>query len=942
MPDGAAPIVVVAPGDDLLAAAAEQIITRLHDASSSLPDVTLVVPYPGCVRSLREALSAAAARVGIGALLGPRILPYRTWLTQLSRQTSRHRTLRELQLYDLLRGFPQYFDHSDLWQVCDSMLPLLEELDTLQIDPAVFAGLAQTDVRVASQLGQEAQVVTAIWNGLREEQPGDSPLTLANQANAAFSRLNAGGPGDIAVFIGCDDLSALECRLLEHALHNGRALACLQYHVTHPNPALADLLEKSRTVEHPAANSSGYAFLHHCLEDVPLNSTPDSLSAGGYRDRWAIVPCVDDETQVQFVADDIVKMQHLTRPVTAVVSENRRLLRRLRAVLESRNVVVDDEAGWTLSTTAAATVVQRLLDSVDEDFHFLPFLDLLKSPYLAPPGIFATREQLQSAVHHFERAVVRHAQVHSGLQRYRWHIETLSAQRGSRDHAEAGLQLALLDAIQDATDDLSRFHTQSRPRRISEFLAWLREALERLGCSVRLGEDQAGTQLLRLLDELERDTGAEVRLEWRDARIWLARALEQQRYQPERRGASVRLLNLREAILQRIDIAYLLGANQEHFPGRDNSVSAFFNDSVRRELGIRTHRETLALTRYRFKLLLSNAQTVIACFARESQGEPLQPTQWLTALDSCHENAYGEPLCVTEFGAEETSYGDVTPELPPAWTEISTRPAIPVSEQLIPETLSASAHQRLVDCPYLFYAQDCLRLRAADEIAEKLRKSEYGNRVHSCLQAFHQDPDTAHLLQTDPEQAERRLFDISAGIFHRDVQNNFEHRSWLYRWRRCIPGYIAWQIRRAQDYPLTDTEVTLTRRLNDNLTIQGKIDRIDRNERGATAIADYKTGRAANTAAVRNGEDVQVVTYALLMDDIERAEYLRITADGPKSSGVIEASEIGRIGGAISARLEDVKRRIHAGEPLPAWQGPRCDYCDMQGICRQPLWQHNG
>ena len=154
MPGGAPPVVVVAPGDDLLAAAAELTIEHLYDASDSLTGVTLVVPYPGSVRSLRETLSLAAAANGIGALLGPQILPYRTWLAQLSRQPPRNRALSELQLYDLLRGFPQFFDHSDLWQVCDSMLPLLEELDTLYVKPASFAGLTHDDPRIAGRLGQ--------------------------------------------------------------------------------------------------------------------------------------------------------------------------------------------------------------------------------------------------------------------------------------------------------------------------------------------------------------------------------------------------------------------------------------------------------------------------------------------------------------------------------------------------------------------------------------------------------------------------------------------------------------------------------------------------------------------------------------------------------------------------------------------------------------------
>ena len=263
MPGGAAPIVIVAPGDDLLGTAAELTIERLHDSHSSLTDVTLVVPYPGNVRSLREALSLAAAAQGISALLGPEILPYRTWLAQLSRQSPRHRALRELQLYDLLRGFPQLFDHSDLWQVCDSLLPLLEELDTLHIAPAAFASLAHDDARIANPLGQEAQVVTAVWNALREDEASTSPLTFANQAKQAFNSLSGASPAHRTVFVGCDELSVLECELLKRALQSGRALAYFQHHATHPNPALANLLETLPVVHNAAARASGYAFLQH-------------------------------------------------------------------------------------------------------------------------------------------------------------------------------------------------------------------------------------------------------------------------------------------------------------------------------------------------------------------------------------------------------------------------------------------------------------------------------------------------------------------------------------------------------------------------------------------------------------------------------------------------------------------------------------------------------
>ncbi len=935
MNGGAAPVVVVAPGVDLLRVAAERTLDQLHHAHDSLSNVTMVVPHAGVGRGVREALSRAAAARGIGALLGPRIVPYRSWLIRWSQRPLHHRALRELYLYDLLRGFPQSFDHSDLWQVCDSLLPLLEELDTQQVQPAALADAAAGNPRIAAPLGQEAQVVAAVWSALRDGGSTTSPLALADHANRAFERLNAGGRLEQGVFVGCDELSVLECALLRRALENGQAMALFQHHGQHPNPALAELLEAFAPVHHGATRDPGYGFLQHCLEGAPLEETV-SAPGTGYRARWAFAPCIDDETQIQFVADDIVQTRSDAPEATAVVSENRKLLRRLRAVLESRDLPVEDESGWTLSTTAAATVVQRLLDSIEQDFHYLPFLDLLKSPYVAPLGMTGNDAQREAAVHRFERRVVRRAQIHSGLERYREGITAHASGPHRRESAE--LQRALVDAVETATRELTRVHVQHAVQGVSEFLTLLREALERLGCGVRLARDPAGAQLLRLLSMLEQEPTAGVRLGWADTRTWLARVLEQERFQPERSGAAVRLLNLRQAVLGCYDSVYLLGANENYFPERDAAVTAFFNDGVRAELGLRTHSDALALTRHRFKLLLANAQTVIACFARESQGEPLRPTQWLTALDCSHQQLYGEALSVPEVGADDTRSATTTPDLPPGWAEISARPAPAADARLIPDTLSASGHQRLIDCPYLFYVYDCLGLRPTDEIAEKLRKSEYGNRVHRCLQLFHQDPDTARWLQHDPQRAERRLFEISARVFHPDLQDNFEHRAWLHRWHRCIRGYIAWQARRARAYRVTDTEVALTRSLGEGLALKGTIDRIERDAEEGVALLDYKTGRAPSRAAMLNGEDVQLVTYALLLDGVARLEYLHLDSRRPQDSGLLDPVEIDEIGDAVADRLRRLHAGIRNGASLPAWQGPRCDYCDMQGVCRQPLW----
>ena len=47
------------------------------------------------------------------------------------------------------------------------------------------------------------------------------------------------------------------------------------------------------------------------------------------------------------------------------------------------------------------------------------------------------------------------------------------------------------------------------------------------------------------------------------------------------------------------------------------------------------------------------------------------------------------------------------------------RPRPVLREKLLPHTLTVSAHQRLIDCPYAFYAADCLQLKTPRRSAKR-------------------------------------------------------------------------------------------------------------------------------------------------------------------------------------------------------------------------------
>ena len=95
-----------------------------------------------------------------------------------------------------------------------------------------------------------------------------------------------------------------------------------------------------------------------------------------------------------------------------IVTENRRLARRVRALLERADIELQDAAGWALSTTSAAAILERWLETVEEDFAYQPLLDLMKSPFFQPKNIFTDkstnqdRENLLATIFRFEKSVI--------------------------------------------------------------------------------------------------------------------------------------------------------------------------------------------------------------------------------------------------------------------------------------------------------------------------------------------------------------------------------------------------------------------------------------------------------------------------------------------------------------------------------------------------------
>ena len=278
------------------------------------------------------------------------------------------------------------------------------------------------------------------------------------------------------------------------------------------------------------------------------------------------------------------------------------------------------------------------------------------------------------------------------------------------------------------------------------------------------------------------------------------------------------------------------------------------------------------------------------------------------------------------------------------------RPEPSLPAESIPQRMSASAHQRLIDCPYKYFAGDGMHLKPPDEIREELQKSDYGERVHRILNAFHRPvknlpaPFAEPLTENNRDEAIKHLGLISEAAFKQDMEDNSLHRSWLHRWMQHVPAYIDWQIKQQQNWSVSETEKQCEATLNDiDLTLYGRLDRIDAHaeQSGHVAIIDYKTGKTARQADVDCGEDVQLASYALLAGNTAAVEYLALDeARGVvRTRASLEGEGLRTLTHDIRERLQTMVRMQHEGRPMPAWGDERtCSYCDFIGLCRRKVW----
>ena len=900
---------LIPPGEDFARLFCGRLIAHHRDRLPDLSAVTVVLPHQTLAQALRRQLPAAAG----GSLLMPRLLPLQVLAAPEVPPASA--LACQLRLAEAVSRFRFLFPGQTPLRVAEALFQLFEELEREAVtlpgdEPGLEALLRRgygADGPLAA-LSREAEIVHKLHQAFREELGANAPAVARRQA---LHNALANWPAEAPLwFAGFDTLSASEAQCIAAALQRlPTARVVLQGRLAGRDGAATRRLLQALGLPEPVTTTETTGRGQGLDAGFADHAAACTRAAALPRVDWgdlALVAADDAEHEAQ-CADLAVREALLAGAQrVAVISNDRRFARRLRARLERAGIALADRGGWALSTSRAAATLDAWLACVVEDFPYRPLLALLKSGFL--DGGRAWAEALEPRA--IRRAVAGGAAQWQAL---------LSADERAR--------------WQNLEYAASAFGSLQGNRPGAEYAEAMLHSLSRLGLTDALANDAAGARLLASLHELRSALAATtLQLHWSAFRALLDRVLEDASFPAAAGDGRVQLLTLDQTQGLSADAVVLAGATAALFaPGS----APFFNRAVRLELGLPTHRVQQALTLARLRRVMQAAPMVRLLYAPAGPGELGEPAPALAAL-MAFADAAGCAIPQDTALARRARLAEVAAESPlPAPQQ---RPAPPGSGAHLARPLSASGHQALIDCPYAFHARQRLRLRADEAPDDPPDASDYGERVHRILSAFEQAEPGLPAPYTGPrgsahaEAMARHLREIGEAVFREDIAQQPLARFWQQAFAESLP----WLVQRLNTLPTAAVQVE--RDLDaerDGWSLRGRADRIE-DDGEQRRLIDLKTGSTPPLADLIAGEAVQLPHYALLTGGITRAEYWAVKTE--RTPG-LDGEQLDALLPDLAQRLGVMAAALRRGEPLPAHgDADSCARCDFIGVCRRQDW----
>ncbi len=910
---------------DLIAACAEAAVARFANTLPDLRRAVILMPHYLQQGRLRECVLAAAQARGHAAVLPPTVATFRTLFRERASEQREQPALSahecKLLLATALDEHPDLLPRAGRWEFADELLRLFDEI--ADSHPQV-----QTQDAAAGLAAGLVQTLYEVWREDRAQAPDVQTLYRGRLRRDTLTH------ADEHVFLcGFVELSACESAWAARLYQQGRLTLIAHVgaggHYTTPVAATVAAIVGDADAPTAAPDSTALGDL---LDAAFADNATVAARARDAAARNTVSPAAakirvfKPESLEQHAFGIYTKIRDWLdagiAPV-AVVSQDRKLSRRLRAVLERADIPLWDHAGWALSTTASAAAVSALLPAAEQGFGDDIVLTLARSPYCRY-GLDEMRAQKAGA--HLERALAE-------LEPFRNFDETIAAlaTTDAGDETAAADSAGIVTRIRDALDGLRRLAASAERHPFSTLFETLFAAMDALDMTAALQKDAAGQ---RLLEELEAMAGAAHAQGgaggWSLWRRWILHTFERENFIPKEHAHLVELYSLPQSLLARPAALVIAALDSGHTSPAE--PLPLLDEDARRALGLKGRNWRVALQFDRFRTALENAERVLLTCQRSDNGQALTPAPWLDGLQHFHALAYGDNL--EEAGLQQRAQAEMRAAAT-AYADAPARPQMPAPRlPAWPERLSVGTVQAAVACPYRFFAKASLRLAPAPAADDYDSARSYGVRLHRCLATLHTRMDRPWVAE-HRDYALALAHDVAAAEFAPYLDRHYSVAERMGKAQEAMCWYVDWLIERPMPDARFENETPREATLADGLTLHGRPDCTIHTDAGAHVL-DYKSGIAPKKRDMDAGEDVQLTAYALFYDDAAAVSYMEM---GKHRAVTLADAELDNARARLRERLVTFKQDANE-RPLPAWADDKdCKYCDYPGVCRREAWR---
>ncbi len=514
-----------------------------------------------------------------------------------------------------------------------------------------------------------------------------------------------------------------------------------------------------------------------------------------------------------------------------------------RAFLRSTGAAFEFSLGVPLSQVAlprAAHLLMRWLDGA---------LDEQELDWLLSTGHAAANSQETAALQAYMRALRRY-----GLERAQW---TLTAFLGERCASKL-LPAPWVERITAAQHLLAGFtQRQQTPLDWAELVPLLLDELQFAGArTLTSAEEQAHRRWQQAVENCGSLGFDGRKIGWKDFLSQLGHALDETLFAPESRNAPIQIAGPAESAGLAADTIWFLGADEDAWPA-SGSTHPLLPIEVQREAGMphATPQLDWELAESISRRILASAQKVHFSYAKQSETAVARPSRLIAKLA-------GE---ARKLSAELRAPAAPSP-LTVAFNDRSRIPFPPGKVKGGANVLTAQSQ-----CPFKAFATARLAAESWKPAEAGLTAAQRGNLLHAVMHTVWAGPpegirthaDLKSLTNMEAFVADhvRRALTQQLKPPHRELMPRRYLELEEQRLTKLVSEWLEYEAARVE-FEVAETEVKRTVHLA-GLTLDLRLDRVDRLKDGSLLVIDYKSGNVSpNAWELPRPEDVQLPLYA--------------------------------------------------------------------------------